>query len=223
MRLAIEVALAIANPPRLPALRSLCEPPTQLRRSHPGRAAPPVGLDSRHEAARELDAVHRFSVAKRVVPSDGDEELASEFLLRGVASGQPLPNIAHDLEPLHPRNNTFPDEVMLEIAADAMAVAGFSRATPVDSRGIVERRPAEHRITGNTARQRMRYALFAATALHGGARPDLLEDVAWYQADDFWVYAMYAAVILIRATAERTGMDALDVCTAIARQPTIAL
>ncbi len=69
----------------------------------------------------------------------------------------------------------------------------------------------------------MRYALFASAALHGGARPDLLEDVAWYQADDFWIYAMYSAVILIRAAAERTAMDVRDVCAAIARQHTIAL
>jgi hypothetical protein len=69
----------------------------------------------------------------------------------------------------------------------------------------------------------MRYALFAAAALHGGARPDLLKDVAWYQADDFWVYAMYAAVILIRAAAERIATDARGVCAAIARQHTIAL
>lgn len=162
-------------------------------------------------------------MAKRLVPSDGDRELAIEFLLRGVASGGPLADIARDLEPLHPRNNTFPGEVMLEVAADAMTVAGFSRATPVDFEGIVERHLAEHQISGNTARQKMRYALFAAAALHGGARPDLLEDVAWYQADDFWVYAMYAAVILIRAAAERAAMDARDVCTAIARQHTNAL
>jgi len=155
------------------------------------------------------------------VPSDGDEELAIEFLLRGVASGAPLADIARDLEPLHPRNNTFPGEVILDVAADAMTVAGFARATPVDFEGIVERHLSEHRISGNTARQKMRYSLFAAAALHGGARPDLLEDLAWYQADDFWVYAMYAAVILIRAAAERTPMDTRDVCTAIARQHTI--
>lgn len=112
---------------------------------------------------------------------------------------------------------------MLEVAADAMTVADFARATPVDFEGIVERHLSEHRISGNTVRQKMRYALFAAAALHGGARPDLLEDVAWYQADDFWVYAMYAAVILIRAAAERTAMNTRDVCAAIARQHNIAL
>jgi hypothetical protein len=208
-----------SHPHRLPALRSLCEPAADAVVSRFG----PVELDSRRREAGDPDAVYRFSVAKSVVPSDGDESLAIGFLLRAVASGAPLADIARDLEPLHPHNNTFPGEVMLEVAADAMTVAGFSRATPVEFRGIVERHLAEHRISGNTARQKMRYALFAAAALHGGACPDLLADVAWYQADDFWVYAMYAAVLLIRAAAERTGMDARDVCTAIARQHTIAL
>lgn len=46
-----------------------------------------VALGSGRREATSSDAVYRFSVAKRVVPSDGDEERAIEFLLRGVASG----------------------------------------------------------------------------------------------------------------------------------------
>jgi hypothetical protein len=34
-----------------------------------------------------------------------------------------------------------------------------------------------------------------------GTEPDLLDEVAWWQADDFWQYAMYAAVAYIRAAA----------------------
>jgi len=206
----------------MPALRSLCERAEGAPASRIRLPADRARVPAQREATGP-DAVYRFSVAKRFVPSDGDGELAIQFLLRGVASGTPLADIARDLEPLHPRNNTFPGEVMIEIAADAMTVADFSRATPVDFEGIVERHLSEHRISGNTARQKMRYATFAAAALHGGARPDLLEDVAWYQADDFWIYAMYAAVILIRAAAERTAMAARDVCAAIARQHTVAL
>jgi hypothetical protein len=34
----------------------------------------------------------------------------------------------------------------------------------------------------------------AAAALHGGTEPDLLEEVAWWQTDAFWQYALFAAV-----------------------------
>jgi hypothetical protein len=35
--------------------------------------------------------------------------------------------------------------------------------------------------------------VLAAAALHGGADPDLLDEVAWWQADDFWQYTLLAA------------------------------
>ena len=41
--------------------------------------------------------------------------------------------------------------------------------------------------------------MLAAAALHGGTEPDLLDEVAWWQADDLWQYALFAAVAYIRA------------------------
>jgi hypothetical protein len=32
---------------------------------------------------------------------------------------------------------------------------------------------------------RLQYAVLAAAALHGGTEPDLLDEAAWWQADDF--------------------------------------
>jgi hypothetical protein len=46
----------------------------------------------------------------------------------------------------------------------------------------------------------------AAAALHGGTEPDLLDEVARWQTDDFWQYALFAAVAYIRATASRAGV-----------------
>jgi hypothetical protein len=43
-------------------------------------------------------------------------------------------------------------------------------------------------------------------ALRGGTEPDLLDEVAWGQADDFWQYALYASVAYIRAAASRAGV-----------------
>jgi hypothetical protein len=41
--------------------------------------------------------------------------------------------------------------------------------------------------------------VLAAAALQGGTEPDLLDEVAWWQAEDFRQYALYAAVAYIRA------------------------
>ena len=48
---------------------------------------------------------------------------------------------------------------------------------------------------------KFQYAVLAAAALQGGTEPDLLEEVGWWQADDFWQYALFAAVAYIRAAA----------------------
>jgi hypothetical protein len=39
--------------------------------------------------------------------------------------------------------------------------------------------------------------LLAAAALHGGTEPDLLDEIAWWQTDDFWQYAMFTAIAYI--------------------------
>ena len=44
------------------------------------------------------------------------------------------------------------------------------------------------------------------TALHGGTDPDLLDEVAWWQSDDFWQYALFATAAHIRAAASRAGV-----------------
>ena len=59
---------------------------------------------------------------------------------------------------------------------------------------------------------KLQYAVLAAAAVHGGTEPDLLEEVAYWQTDDFWQYAMYAAVAYIRAAANRAGAPVRQAC-----------
>ena len=59
---------------------------------------------------------------------------------------------------------------------------------------------------------KLQFAVLAAAAVHGGTEPDLLEDVAYWQADDFWQYAAYAAVACIRAAANRADVPVPQVC-----------
>ncbi len=71
--------------------------------------------------------------------------------------------------------------------------------------GLRERFLPERTFRGRQ-NHKLQYAVLAAAALHGGTEPDLLDEVAWWQADDFWQYALFAAVAYIRAAASRAGI-----------------
>jgi len=49
--------------------------------------------------------------------------------------------------------------------------------------------------------------------------PYLLEEVASWQADDFWQYAMYAAAAYIRAAASRAGVPVRQACLNLDERP----
>jgi hypothetical protein len=60
--------------------------------------------------------------------------------------------------------------------------------------------------------KKLQYAVLVAAALRGGTDPDLLDEVAWWQADDFWQYALFATVAYIRAAANRAGVPVPQAC-----------
>jgi len=66
--------------------------------------------------------------------------------------------------------------------------------------------------------KKLQFAILAAAVLRGGTEPDLLDEVAWWQTDDFWQYALYAAVAYIRAAAGRTGVPVRQVCQELAQR-----
>jgi hypothetical protein len=49
--------------------------------------------------------------------------------------------------------------------------------------------------------------------------PDLLDEVAWWQTDDFWQYGLFAAVAYIRAAASRACMPVRQACLDLAQRP----
>ena len=61
--------------------------------------------------------------------------------------------------------------------------------------------------------------MLAAAALQGGTEPDLLDEVSWWQTDDFWQYALFAAVAYIRAAASREGVPVRQACQDLAPRP----
>jgi hypothetical protein len=122
------------------------------------------------------------------------------------------------LAPLHPRNDTFPGEVFLHLAADALDWCGATRAEPLPLEGLRERFLTEVTFSGRQ-NAKLQYAVLAAAAVCGGTEPDLLDEVASWQGDDFWQYAMYAAVAYIRAAASRAGVPVPQACRDLDERP----
>jgi hypothetical protein len=152
--------------------------------------------------------------AKR--PTSQDAATARLVLLDGLVRDADIFDIVSELAPLHPANNTFPGEVFLDLAADALDWCGASRADPLALEGIRERFLAECTFRGRQ-NKKLQFAVLAAAATRGGAEPDLLDEVAWWQTDDFWQYALYAAVAYIRAAAARAGVLVHQACQELAQ------
>ena len=89
---------------------------------------------------------------------------------------------------------------------------------PAALEGLRERFLPEPTFRGRQI-HKLQYAVLAAAALHGGTEPDLHDEVAWWQADDFWQYALFAVVAYIRAAASRAGVPVRQACQDLAQRP----
>jgi hypothetical protein len=159
-----------------------------------------------------------LGVGARKRPAPEDAATARRVLLDGLARETGIFELLGELEPLHPRNDTFPGEVFLHLAADALEWCGASRAGPLALEGIRERFLPECRFRGRQNRK-LQYAVLAAAAIRGGTEPDLLDEVAWWQTDDFWEYALLAAIACIRAAASRADGPIAQACQGLAQPP----
>lgn len=151
------------------------------------------------------------------LPTAEDAVTARRILLDGLAADSDVFELVAELAPLHPANNTFPGEVFLHVAADALGWCGASRSDPMALERIRERFLPEVYLRGRQG-NRFTCAVLAAAALHAGAEPDLLDDLFWQQTDDFWEYALYAAVAYLRAAAARAGVPVLEACRQLAER-----
>jgi hypothetical protein len=160
---------------------------------------------------------YRLGMPARKRPTSQDAAAARRILLDGMARDTEVAGLVGELAPLHPRDNTFPGEIFLHVAADALDWCGASRAEPLALEGMPERFLPECAFRGRQ-NKKLQFAVLAAAALHGGAEPDLLEEVTWWQTDDFWQYALYAAVAYIRAAADRADVPMRQVCQELAQR-----
>jgi hypothetical protein len=147
-----------------------------------------------------------------------DTVTARRILLDGLARDADIFDLLSELAPLHPRNNTFPGEAFLGLAADALGWCGASRADPLPLEGVRERFLPEYRFRGKQ-NKKLQFAVLAAAATHGGTEPDLLDEIVWWQTDDFWQYALFAAVAYVRAAASRAGVPVPQACQDLDQRP----
>src|SRR5260370_4270493 len=143
---------------------------------------------------------------------------ARRVLLDGLARDADIFHLVSELAPLPPPDNTFPGEVFLHVAADALNWCRASRADPLPLEGLRQRFLPERTFRGRQ-NTKLQYAVLAAAALQGGTEPDLLDEVAWGQTDDFWQYALFAAVAYVRAAASRAGVPVRQACQDLAGRP----
>jgi hypothetical protein len=117
---------------------------------------------------------------------------------------------------LHPRHNTFPGEVLVDLAADAIGVSGATRQSPLEFEGIRDRYLPEAVAHTKAQHHKSKYARRAAAMLHGGVDPGLLDEVQWWRSDDLWYWSLEALAAYIRAAADRITEPVETVCRRIA-------
>ncbi len=162
-------------------------------------------------------------MAPRKQPTPEERSDAVRIALGGLTSGQDFDAVLDKFAVLHIRHNTFPAEELLELASDAIDESGATTADPIDFERIRERFLPEHRFSGKNQHYKSKYAISAAAMIHGGVYPDLLDDAAWWQTDDLWLYSFFALLIFVRAAAERTGRSVEEVASSIADRRLVRL
>jgi len=141
---------------------------------------------------------------------------AIRIAIAGLAYGEQAEELLSKLGVLHIRYNTFPAEELLELASNAIEESGATPADPIDCEGIRERFLPDHPFSGKTQHYKSKYAISAAAMIHGGVYPDLLDDAAWWEADDLWVYSFFAFLLYMRVAAERSVRSVEEVARSIA-------
>jgi hypothetical protein len=158
-------------------------------------------------------------VARR--PTEDDRIEAIRRLLSGLETGADAHELAAAVADLHPQNNTFPGEVFMELAADALDLAGIDRDPAIAYEGLLEAHLPECQFRGRENRK-IQYAILTSAALRAGLKPDLLDEVMWWRTDDYWRYALFAAVGLIRAAAAQQGIPAPRLARQLAERHGVA-
>lgn len=91
----------------------------------------------------------------------------------------------------------------MELSVDALDAAGIEQENRFAYRDLLSTHLPEIEFRGKEHR-RIQYAVLSAFAVRGGLEPDLLDEVT-YWIEQYWQYALFAAVAIVRACADRSG------------------
>lgn len=156
---------------------------------------------------------------RRITEEDRVE--AKRLILAALASHLDLEVASLAIAELHVRGDTFPGEVFMGLAADALDIAGVDRSDPIDYDSLLHDYLADVSFRGKQ-HHKISYAVHASAALQGGLAPDLLDEVP-YWIDDYWRYAMYATIALTRASAAKSNVEVAELAERIAQRHDLAL
>jgi hypothetical protein len=109
---------------------------------------------------------------------------AARRLVAGLIAGDDAPDISRAVWDLHPKDNTFPGEIFLRLGVASLDLAGTSSDRPVEYEGLVSKFLPECQFRGRD-NSKVKFAILASPALHGGLEADLLDEVVWWRTDDF--------------------------------------
>lgn len=154
--------------------------------------------------------------------TEEDEREAVQRLLVGLSSGQDVFELSATIADLHHKNDTFPGEVYVRLAAEVLADTRAAGAGPIEYEGLREVHLEEFEFRGRENRK-FQYAVLCSASIAGGLEPDLLDEVVWWGTDDFWRYALLAAVALVRASAAARQAAVEDVVAELALRRSVKL
>jgi hypothetical protein len=110
--------------------------------------------------------VYGRALMPRRRPTCADRDEAGRLVLGAIPDD--WQTVLMDLAGVHPPHDTFPGEVLFELAVDALDLSGATRAEPIDYEDLRERYLPEISFTGKTARLKSRCVLHAVAARRGG-------------------------------------------------------
>ena len=119
---------------------------------------------------------YRLGMPARKLPTAEDAAAARRILLDGLARDDEVSRLVFELASLHPRDNTFPGEVFLDVAADVLDWCGTSRSDPLALEGMQQRFLPECAFRGRQNKKLQFTVLAARLGLDPAADPDALRD-----------------------------------------------
>lgn len=154
----------------------------------------------RWEAGQAPPEEPRLHAMARRQVTDQDRAAAKRLLLGWlINNSSDIGHLRFAALEQHIQHHTFPGEDFMDLAIDALDAAGIGRANPIAYETLLADHLPEIDFRGKEYRK-IRFAVLSTAARRAGLEADLIDEVRFWN-DDFWQYALYAAIALIRAAA----------------------